>query len=123
MNTSSLILILVAVLLNTLAQLLLKAGTNAIGVLHWGGAGQLWANALRLGLQPQLLAGLACYVVSFGIWVAALFKVPVSIAYPLLSLGYLLNAAAAWYFLGESLQPAQLLGMALIVAGVFVMVR
>ena len=99
-----LFLILTAVLLNTLAQLLLKAGTNAIGVLHWGGSSDFWSNLLRLGLQPHLIAGLACYVVSFGIWVAALFKVPVSIAYPLLSIGYLLNAVAAWYFLGEHLQ-------------------
>ncbi len=111
-----LFLILTAVLLNTLAQLLLKAGTNAIGVLHWGGSSDFWSNLLRLGLQPHLIAGLACYVVSFGIWVAALFKVPVSIAYPLLSIGYLLNAVAAWYFLGEHLQVNQLLGMGLIIS-------
>ena len=118
-----LFLILTAVLLNTLAQLLLKAGTNAIGVLHWGGSSDFWSNLLRLGLQPHLIAGLACYVVSFGIWVAALFKVPVSIAYPLLSIGSLLNAVAAWYFLGEHLQVNQLLGMGLIICGVFIMVR
>ena len=47
--------------------------------------------AVGLGI-PFILAGLACYVVSVVVWVIGLSKVPVSIAYPMLSIGYVINA-------------------------------
>jgi multidrug transporter EmrE-like cation transporter len=49
--------------------------------------------------------------------------VPVSIAYPLLSLGYVINAAAAWYLFGEALTPGRLAGIGLIVLGVYFVAR
>jgi multidrug transporter EmrE-like cation transporter len=104
--------ILVAgVVLNASAQLLLKAGTNAM------------ALGPRLALEPHVLGGLACYAVSVVVWIVALSRVPVSIAYPMLSLGYVINAFAAWQLLGESMSMQRLAGIALIVAGVVVVAR
>ena len=103
--------ILVGVLLNAAAQLLLKAGTNAMPL------------GLRLALEPHILGGLACYVVSVVVWVVALSRVPVSIAYPMLSIGYVVNAAAAWYLLGEAVTPMRMLGIGIIVLGVFIVAR
>ena len=42
-------------------------------------------------------------VVSVVVWLLGLSRTPVSVAYPMLSLGYLLNAVAAWHLFGESL--------------------
>jgi len=103
--------ILVGVLLNAAAQLLLKAGTNAMPL------------GVRLALEPHILGGLACYVVSVVVWVVALSRVPVSIAYPMLSIGYVVNAIAARYLLGETLTPMRLVGIGIIVLGVFIVAR
>jgi multidrug transporter EmrE-like cation transporter len=103
--------ILTGVLLNAGAQLLLKAGTNARPL------------GLALAIEPHILAGLACYVVSVVVWVIALSKVPVSIAYPMLSIGYVVNAIAAYYLLGESVTPMRLVGIGIIIVGVFIVAR
>jgi len=111
MTLVSFSLILVGVLLNAAAQLLLKAGTNAMPL------------GLRLAIEPHILAGLACYVVSVVVWIVALSRVPVSIAYPMLSIGYVVNAIAAWYLLGEAVAPMRLVGIGIIVLGVFIVAR
>jgi multidrug transporter EmrE-like cation transporter len=49
--------------------------------------------------------------------------VEVSVAYPLLSLGYVLNALAAWYLFGEAVTPMRLMGVAVIVLGVAMVAR
>jgi multidrug transporter EmrE-like cation transporter len=122
MNLSTFALILTGVLLNAGAQLLLKAGVQPLGVLTVG-----WDNllptAVRVLMQWPIVAGLACYVVSVGVWIVGLSRVEVSLAYPMLSLGYVVNALAAWWLFGEALGPMRWAGMLLILAGVFVMSR
>jgi len=115
-------LILTGVLLNACAQLLLKAGTNAIGHIEFSGAG-LWAVAPRLMFEPHILGGLACYAISVVVWIGALSRTPVSVAYPMLSIGYIVNAAAAWALFGEVLTPTKLLGIGIIIAGVVLLTR
>jgi multidrug transporter EmrE-like cation transporter len=116
------ILILTGVLLNAGAQLLLKAGVAPLGVLSVG-PDNLLATTGRVLSQWPIVAGLACYVVSVGVWIVGLSRVEVSIAYPMLSLGYVVNALAAWWLFGEALGPMRWAGMLLILAGVFVMSR
>ena len=111
MSLTSFAFILTGVLLNAGAQLLLKAGTNARPL------------GLALAIEPHILAGLACYVVSVVVWVVALSKVPVSIAYPMLSIGYVVNAIAAYYLLGEAVTPMRLAGIGVIIVGVFLVAR
>ncbi len=111
MTVASFSFLFAGVLLNATAQLLLKAGTNAMPL----GPG--------LAIEPHVLAGLACYVVSVVVWIVGLSKVPVSIAYPMLSLGYVVNAVAAYYLLGEAVTPLRLAGIAIIIAGVVLVAR
>ena len=115
-------LILLGVLLNAAAQLLLKAGTNAVGRFSFS-PDSLVPAATRRAFEPHIRAGCACYAVSLVVWIMGLSLVEVSIAYPLLSLGYVINAAAAWYLFGESLTVMRLAGIAFIIAGVFLVVR
>jgi multidrug transporter EmrE-like cation transporter len=56
-------------------------------------------------------------------WIAALSKVPVSVAYPMLSIGYVVNAIAAYYLLNEDLGPQKLVGIGIIIIGVFIVAR
>jgi len=115
-------LLLTGVLLNAGAQLLLKAGTNRIGEFAFS-VENIVPIGMRVATSPPILAGLACYGVSVVVWILALSRVPVSVAYPLLSIGYIVNAVAAWYLFGESLGAQKLVGIAFIVAGVWLVAR
>ncbi|MBY0340884.1 MAG: EamA family transporter [Rhodocyclaceae bacterium] len=122
MNSLSLGLILSGVLLNAIAQLLLKAGTNAVGHFAFH-AGNIVPVGLKLALQPYILGGVACYAVSLVVWIMALSRVPVSIAYPMLSIGYVINAFIAYHWFGEPLSAQKLLGIGLIIIGVVLVTR
>src|SRR5690348_9405858 len=88
--------LLTGVLLNAGAQLLLKAGTNALGVITL--TREDWLGQFgRMAIEPHVVGGIACYAVSVVVWIIGLSRVPVSIAYPMLSLGYIVNAIAAHY--------------------------
>jgi multidrug transporter EmrE-like cation transporter len=121
-NALSFALILAGVLLNAAAQLLLKAGTNAVGHFEFTATNVLPVG-LRLALEPHILGGAACYVVSLVVWIMALSRVEVSIAYPMLSIGYVVNAIAAWYLFGESVTALRMAGIGFIVVGVFLVAR
>lgn len=115
-------LLMTGVLLNAAAQLLLKAGTNVVGRFEFS-AQNILPVGMKLALEPHIAGGLACYVVSVAVWIVGLSRVPVSIAYPMLSVGYVVNAVAAWYLFGESFTAQKLIGIAFIIAGVFLVAR
>jgi multidrug transporter EmrE-like cation transporter len=122
MSTLSFGLVLLGVLLNAAAQLLLKAGTNAIGHFEFSAANVL-PIGWKVATQPYIVGGLSCYVVSVAIWILALSRVEVSIAYPMLSIGYVVNAAAAYFLFGEAVSVQRLVGIGIIVLGVYVVAR
>ncbi len=122
MSGISFALILTGVLLNAAAQLLLKAGTNVVGHFEFH-AENIIPIGLKLAFQPYIMGGMACYAISLVVWIMALSRVPVSIAYPMLSIGYVINAFIAWQWFGEALAAQKLLGIGFIVVGVFLVAR
>jgi multidrug transporter EmrE-like cation transporter len=122
MSLVSLSLILLGVLLNAGGQLLLKAGTNAVGEFEFTSANAI-PIGMKLLLQPPILLGFVCYFVSVLVWIMALSRVPVSIAYPMLSIGYVINAFAAWYLFGESVTAQRWFGIGFIAIGVWLIAR
>lgn len=122
MTRNTFAMIVAGVLLNAAAQLLLKAGTRVLGVIDVR-AGALVNSVWDAATQPYIVGGLACYVLSVAIWIAALSRVEVSVAYPMLSLGYVVNALAAWALFGEALTPAKVVGILVILAGVVILAR
>ncbi|MCG2583043.1 EamA family transporter [Massilia sp. TS11] len=122
MNLTTFAFILSGVLLNALAQLLLKAGTNAIGAIHLT-AENWWRVGLQVATQLPIIGGLSCYVISVVVWIIGLSRVDVTIAYPMLSLGYVVSALGAWWFLGEMISAQRLLGIGVIIVGVVILTR
>ena len=114
--------IFVGICLNAVAQLLLKAGTNAVGAIHLT-TGNWFSTGIKLATQLPIIAGLTCYVISVVVWIIGLSRVDVTIAYPLLSLGYIINAIGAWYFLGEVVSAQRMLAIGVIIVGVFLLAR
>jgi multidrug transporter EmrE-like cation transporter len=122
MTSSAFAFLMTGVLLNAGAQLLLKAGTNALGVItltrdNW------WDTLWKMGMQGHFVAGVACYMVSLLVWIMGLSRVPVSVAYPMLSLGYVINAVAAYYLFGETVTVTRWLGIGFIIVGVWLVAR
>lgn len=122
MSAVSFTLILTGVLLNAAAQLLLKAGTNAVGHFEFH-LDNLIPVGFKLAFQPYIMGGMLCYAISLVVWIMALSRVPVSVAYPMLSIGYVINAFVAWQWFGEALAAQKLIGIGFIVVGVVLVTR
>jgi multidrug transporter EmrE-like cation transporter len=116
-------LILTGVGLNAAAQLLLKVATRPLSHFTVFNADTLSSSIVILLRSMPFWTGMLCYAASVCVWVAALSKAPVSTAYPMLSLGYVVVAAISVAWLGESLTPAKMLGIALICTGVLLVSR
>ena len=93
-------LLLFGVFLNASAQLLLKLGLNRIGEFSFTIA-NLWPISWKVATDSFIIFGLSCYVVSVVIWLMVLSRVPVGIAYPMVSIGYIITAIAGFFFFGE----------------------
>lgn len=114
--------LITGVLLNAGAQLLLKAGTNALGVITL--TRENWFDTFwRMGTQGHFVLGVFIYMVSLVVWIMGLSRVPVSVAYPMLSLGYVVNAVLAYYLFGEAVTLTKWLGIAFIILGVWLVAR
>jgi len=123
MNLATFGFIICGVLLNACAQLLLKAGTNAMGGAIHLSASNLLPTLLKVGTQLPILAGLACYVVSVFVWIVGLSRADVTVAYPMLSLGYVVSAIGAWMFLGEMISVQRIVAIGVILVGVTLLAR
>ena len=123
MSALTWLLILTGVALNAAAQLLLKVATKPLAHFTSFDAATMSSSLTILFKSVPFWSGMLCYGASLCVWVAALTKAPVSSAYPMLSLGYVAVAAVSAAWLGESLTPAKVLGIALICAGVVLVSR
>ena len=114
--------LLAGILLNLAAQLGLKAATDATGPL-FGGDVDVPKRMVQLLTVPWLWLALACYGISVIAWVVGLSRIPVSQAYPMLSMNYVLMVPLAWWLLGEAPNAQRLAGIVVIIVGVFLVAR
>ena len=112
-----------SIVLSACAQLSMKAGMLRASRLE--SAPDLIGAAEFLPALILLIAGFGCYGASLVSWLVALSRYPLSLAYPLLSLSYVVVylAAAAWPRLAEPLSEARTVGIAMIVVGVVLVAR
>ena len=122
MRLSDFSILACGVLLNALAQLGLKAATRVSGPLIAGDAG-VWQRAANVLAVPSFWYAMLAYGLSVIVWTVGLSRVPVSQAYPLLSLGYVINIGLAWWLLGEVPNVQRVAGIAVIVFGVVLVAR
>jgi len=121
MHPITLALAVGSVSLNAMAQIALRKMMLTVGPLPSSVANAL-GFAFSLLLNPWFLAGMTCYL-SIGIWLIVLGKTEVSLAYPLLSIGYIITAIIGYYFLGENVSLTRIAGIALICFGIVVVSR
>lgn len=121
-KSSAMLFILSGVLLNAVAQLLLKAGTNRLGVITLDFQ-NAWSTFIAVASQWPIIAGMVCYGVSLVVWIMGLSRIDVTIAYPMLSIGYVINAVGAVWLLGETLSLQRALAIGIILVGVVLLYR
>ncbi|EQD79964.1 membrane protein containing DUF6, transmembrane [mine drainage metagenome] len=110
------------VLLNAVAQLGLKAATDDTGALFGSGV-NVTRRLVELATVPWMWFAIGCYGVSLIVWVIGLSRVPVTQAYPMLSLGYVINVGLAWWLLGEAPNLERVAGILVIIFGVVLVAR
>ena len=115
-------LILAVVSTNALSQMLLKHGMNTIGKFDFSGQSLIRMIPV-VALNPYVVGGLAVLVFSMGLHLMALSRVELSYAYPFLSVSYVLVLIAGYFWFGESINAARVLGVALICLGTFFVAR
>jgi small multidrug resistance pump len=98
--------LLAAIVLGVFGQLLFKSGAMRSG------------DSIRQFIDPLTVAGFAIYACSAALYVVSLRKLPLSIAFPSVSLSYVAVAIAGHVLWHEPLGWPQLAGMLLIVVGV-----
>ena len=122
MTWAAFALVITGVLLNAVAQLALKASVSDTGIISLD-MHSLLSSAGSLATNLWLWLGLICYAVSVVVWILALSRVDVSIAYPMLSIGYIVNAVAAWHLFDEPMNLGKVAGIGIIIVGVYILAR
>lgn len=117
MNT---VMILASVLLNCLAQLLMRKGMLVEGEI---GLNNFIHHIGSMVVNLWLWGAMFCYAISIILWMSVLSKVEVSYAYPFLSIGYVVASIAGYFFFAESLTPIRIVGILVICIGVFLISR
>lgn len=112
----SVLLVLCSVAPAVTGQLLLKfaIGRSALSMDTAGPVGYY----LRLFSTPLVLVGFLMYGLSSLIWLFILSKMPLSLAYPLVSMGYVLVVFFSWLLLHEHVSTTRIAGVVVICAGV-----
>lgn len=117
------LLLLIDIFTTAAAQILFKKG-----VLEWGELDFSFSQALslipRIFQNVWIMSGVFLFGVSFILWLFILSRIQLNVAYPVaLSSGAVITTLAAWFLFKEYLSPVQILGIAIIIAGLFLLLK
>lgn len=113
---SNALLIALDIFLAIGGQFLIKLGMNSVGSFTGVPLVNFFSKVI---VSPFIIGGFALYFISSFVWFLVLSRVDLSIAYPSLSLGYLLVIILSFLFLKEPITPFKIFGSLLICLGVF----
>jgi multidrug transporter EmrE-like cation transporter len=114
-----LLLVLVGIALNVGAQVALKLAVEQRAGVSWSDP----AGLARLALDPWVILGLALYAASVVNWLVVLKRLDLSLAYPLMSIGYIATFWVGVWWFGEPVSATRLIGIAVIILGVIFLTR
>ncbi|MBP1907776.1 drug/metabolite transporter (DMT)-like permease [Paenibacillus turicensis] len=94
-------------------QVLFKLGLQRAG-------GFVWQKMIT---SPLLISGLALYGIATILWFGVLTRLPLSQAYPMQALAYVIALLPAYFLFGEIITMTKLAGVAVILVGVYLLAR
>ena len=115
------VLLIFNVLLTVFGQILLKQGVSTVGRI--GGFRDLIPKLTQVIFNPFVLGGISIYGFTTFVWLVILSRVKLSIAYPMLSLGYVLAIPFSWLFFKESIPKVRIIGAIIICIGVYLVAQ
>lgn len=114
---NALVLLLPAMLITATAQLSFKHGMNQVGELQMSLSA--FATIMpKMLANPFILLGIIGEFSALALYLSVISRVPLSLAYPVLAVGYLITAIEARLFLGEQVTWLRVLGIGVIIFGV-----
>lgn len=113
--------VVASIVLTALAQIMLKVGVSNHAIQSALSNGNTLRFVTAVASSPIIIAGLACYALSAAVWLLALARLDLSVAYPFIALTILITVAAGYFMLGEPVSRVKLAGMFAIVVGVSLM--
>ncbi|RKU17580.1 hypothetical protein C6501_03830 [Candidatus Poribacteria bacterium] len=119
-NMKDYILLFFNVLLTVMGQILLKQGVSKVGVINFR---ELVPKLTQVILNPYVIGGISIYGFTTFVWLVILSRVKLSIAYPMLSLGYVLTIPFSWLFFKESIPKVRIIGAIVICIGVYLVAQ
>lgn len=115
---TALVWLVPALLLSTTGELFLKRGMNEVGSLDFASLQSALPKLIQVALNPNIWLGFIGFMGGSVFWLSVISRVPLSLAYPVLGLGYVIIVVESWIFLGEGLHPLRILGSLVVGIGV-----
>jgi len=122
-------MILFCVMLGSIAQLSLKNGLTSVGRFESDLAGptsvvvQLFGFLLRAFRNPFVIFGFMLYGVASLAWIVVVSRVPLSLAYPMIALTYVIVVIMSRILFHEDVSTMRFASLAVICLGVFMLSR
>lgn len=111
-------LLLFNVILSVLGQVLLKQGMNQVGEIS-GSFQQMAPKLIQALMNPFVIGGIGVYGSTTLIWLVVLSRIKLSVAYPMISLGYIFSILFSWLLFKEDVPKIRVLGAFVICIGVY----
>lgn len=122
MTLHTVVLAMVAIVGASIAQALLKHGMHRVGDISPPG-GHFLDSMKNVVLEPFVIGGFLLILAVVPMWLAVLARLPLSIASPLVSVGYVVAVGIGVLVFKETLTPLRILGVILILLGVIAVSR
>ncbi|WP_419174463.1 EamA family transporter [Desulfosediminicola sp.] len=118
MKALSISCLLTSILMGAIGQVWIKKGLNSITDLNF--ANGIIHSYLKIFFSSYVMLGLTLYASGVFFWLYGLSKVPLSFAFPFVSLSYVLVFFLSWFYLGEHISMLRWTGLCTICLGVFI---
>lgn len=119
--SQTILVLIIPIVTAAVAQLCFKKGISSLGRLDFSFSGVL-SLIPRILQNGWLVGGMILFGISFLVYLFALSKSQLNIAYPIfVSAGVIIISLASWFFFKETLSWLQISGVVLIIFGIFLL--
>lgn len=115
------ILLTFNVFLTVIGQILLKQGVTKVGEID--NLKVFLSKFTQIIWNPYVIGGISIYGFTTFVWLVILSRVKLSIAYPMLSLGYVIAIPFSRIFFKESIPAVRIIGAIIICIGVYLVAQ
>jgi multidrug transporter EmrE-like cation transporter len=117
MTARLLAILLTSITLGAVGQLMLRQVARVLTAPSQVG---LWRWLISVFTSPTILAAFVLFAVSALLWIAALRETPLTVAYHMVALSYIIIFVGSYFLFAEPITLTKLLGAVLVVAGIIV---